>query len=101
MKLQFSLATLLVCVTVLAVVCAIAVTIPAHELVKAGTPGITAFFNGRPVYETYNSDRICPRLLTGWDIVTRVVLWGTPTIFVTLAALWLIRRLRQPNRPPV
>jgi len=38
MKLQFSLATLLVCVTVLGVVCAVSVAVPVHEKEFGITP---------------------------------------------------------------
>jgi ABC-type Fe3+ transport system permease subunit len=93
MKLQFSLATLLVCVTVLAVVTAISTTIPVHQIVH-----------------TYATDEWSMQLSGEFDRqpfvseITFRVAWGGPlAVAATLAILWAIRRLksRRENGPPV
>ena len=95
MKLQFSLATLLVCVTVLAVVCSIAGRIKVHQ--PAVTRSIVV--SGSNISGTFRPARDRPPITS--EVAERVALWGIPSIATTLAILWLIRRLRQPNRPPV
>ena len=85
MKLQFSLATLMVCLTVLAVVCALAATIPVSE-----DHGVThvEYFEGPPSLA---------------EMAQRFATWGLPSIATTLATLWAIRRLksRRHAEPPV
>ena len=111
MKLQFSLTTLLVCMTVLAVVTAISIFIPTNErpksrLFRAG--------NDRMVEVSVNWPRLVPRgyeeidqRLTGapngQDIAWRLA-WAAPlSIAGTLSALSAIRRLksRRHTEPPV
>jgi hypothetical protein len=98
MKLQFSLATLLVCTTVLAVVCAAAVSVPVHET------------EIRPVLHLYlvpgphPTDMIeTHRPPTASEIATRLAWAGPLSIAATLVALLFIRRLksRRENGPPV
>jgi hypothetical protein len=93
MRFQFSLATLLVCITVLAVVAAISIKIPVsgRELIPDPVPfGLEVWFPfSRP-----------PKLV---DIALRMALWGPVAVTATLAVLWAIRRLkfRRENGPPV
>jgi hypothetical protein len=96
MKLQFSLATLLVCVTVLAVVCAVAVGIPVSEIVQE----YPKWYSSSPI-KPYNVAH--PRPPTTSEIASRLALWGPPALAATLGALWVIRRLksRRENGPPV
>ena len=84
MKLQFSLATLLVRMTVLAMVAALSVGLPMYK---------TTWLTAR------QSDELGGLLemaypITAWEIVHRFVLWGPPTLATTLGALWAIRRLK-------
>ena len=100
MKLQFSLATLLVCVTVLAVVCALAVALPVNERTISKTPGRSLAPDGLPVTYEMIHYRHKP---TPWEVTARTALWGSPAIVLTLGLAWAIRRLksRRENVPPV
>ena len=93
MKLQFSLATLLVCMTVLAVTCAIAALIPKHTEIQF-TVIHDVFSNGRmrgiPEERTAISDGP-PSVI---DIGGRFAVWGPCSIAATFVALWTIRRLK-------
>ncbi len=87
---RFSLATLLVCVTVLAVVCAAAIEIPVRQIVFkefVGPAGV-----GRAEHVRYDPP-------TARDFALRLAWAGPLSIAAALTALWFIRRLRQPNRP--
>ena len=64
MRFQFSLATLLVCMTVLAVVCAAAVAFPVQEKIMRTTQVISP--SGIRVASTKVSESRPP---TGWDIM--------------------------------
>jgi hypothetical protein len=102
MKLQFSLATLLVCMTVLAVVCAIAISMPVRETTKIEFTTQRTTPEGKPVIEL--SERISEsHSPTAENIAWRVGLWGTSAVAATLGVLWAIRRLksRRENWPPV
>ena len=95
MKLQFSLATLLVCVTVLAVVCCIAAVIPVHEFAvtsPSGPPFDSAF---GPIVNL----RRRPELS---EVIQRATMFGLPAVGIAIVALWLIRRLksRRHTEPP-
>jgi hypothetical protein len=95
MKLQFSLATLLVCVTVLGAVAGACLMIDVR-LVKqhlAMTPG------GSEV-EYFELIRSKPN---AWQAALRMAWSGPLALASTLVVLWLIRRLksRRENRPPV
>jgi hypothetical protein len=98
MKLQFSLATLLVCMTVLAVVCAAAVSMPVREpllhwdQLDAGTKIISTDPPGPSIIE---------RPPNFADTAIRLAIWGAPAIATTLSALWAIRLLksRRKNGP--
>jgi hypothetical protein len=88
MKPQFSLATLLVCMTVLAVVAAISTAVPVQW-----TPA-------EALARRMTSDGI---FLSGWDpprranaseVIGRVAIWGLPAIAATFGVLRLIRRLK-------
>ena len=76
MKLQFSLATLLVCLTVLAVVCAV-----------AGPMKVDEYQNGRMT-------QILVRPATAGEITLRLVLCGAPAVATTLLVPWFIRCLK-------
>jgi hypothetical protein len=94
MKLQFSLATLLVCVTVLAVVIAISVQMPVTY-----KPNIANSYVG-----PYSTSAIeLNRSPKPSEIEARIAIWGIPSVAATLAMLWAIRRLksRRENGPPV
>ena len=62
MKLQFSLATLLVCMTVLAVVCAIAACVKVHAMAE-WEPVTVA---GRPLFQWSEFDR-APNVSESWE----------------------------------
>ena len=100
MKLQFSLATLLVCVTVLAVVCAIAAFVPVHE---SRVYGMRASLSPNGIATiTFIDAEFLNRSPTELEIVCRNLIWGPPSIAGILAVLWSIRRLksRRHTEPP-
>ena len=98
MKLQFSLAKLLICVTVLAVVCAFAVTLTVKEITF---PSLPRNFSGEEINTFSLLSYSHPP--TGWDITRRLAFWDTPAVTVTLAGLWIVRGLksRREIEPPV
>jgi hypothetical protein len=106
MKLQFSLATLLVCVTVLAVVCAVSVNADVVEtrlVPKTTLVPLTPFTRGviwPPIEATAKEIHRSP---TRADIVWRLAIWGPNSVIATLVLLWSIRRLksRRANGPLV
>ena len=92
MRFQFSLATLLVCMTVLAVVAAISTAMPVHQIVHSyatdeWSMGLTGEFDRQPFVS---------------EITFRLAWAGPLALAATLAALWSIRRLksRRENGPP-
>ena len=102
MKLQFSLATLLVFTALVAIAVAVSTYVPViTQVQKRESRETTRDKDGRHygpktvtiVYETHPPEE--------FDIVERFV-WVCPlTILMGFSVVWLIRRLRQPNRPPV
>ena len=80
MKLQFSLATLLICMTVLAVVIAICAAIPVSEFVNTEDPFAMPM-------EIHRSPTL-------GEMAFRVSTWGVLAIANTIAALWTIRHLK-------
>ena len=96
MKLQFSLATLLVCVTVLGLVCALAAVVPVYERVPYGYGSYTRDSANLPTI-----DRI--RLPSASERVRRIGFWVPASAIIMLGVLWTIRRLksRRENKPPV
>jgi len=96
MKLQFSLATMLVCVTMLAGDLALATAIPVKETIFIC---FTPDANPRPGddKQTYS------RPPTDGEIVSRLLIVLPLSIAPPLCALWLIRRLksRGENGQPV
>jgi hypothetical protein len=95
MKLQFSLATLLICMTVLAVVCAFAISVKVFKpAVKFVLPGDTSEHIAR---------KALYRTLTVAEVTLRIVLWGASAIAATLIVLRVIGRLksRRHTEPPV
>ena len=95
MKLQFSLATLLVCVTVLAVVAAFAAGIQVHDM----TEWQPIANSKHQMFQWTEFDRP-PHVA---EIARRMLIWGSPTLVATLAVLWSIRRLKssRENGPPI
>jgi hypothetical protein len=91
MKLQFSLATLLVCMTVLAVVCASAAMIPVHVQTAVSWNGNWPHVD--QINHSPNPSEVARRLAIGSPLA----------LAATLAILWAIRRLksRRENGPPV
>jgi hypothetical protein len=89
---RFSLATLLICITVLAVVCAAAIEIPVRQIVLIDFLGAGGV--GRAEHVRYEPP-------TASEFALRLAWAGPLSIAAALAALRMIRRLRQPNRPPV
>jgi hypothetical protein len=104
MKLQFSLATLLVCMTVLAIVLEVSIREPVYEF-ESIQPDV------RLVSGKHYPPRFVPHpLATFWvhdpgigDVLFRVAWAGPIAIAVTLGALWAVRRLksRRHFEPPV
>jgi hypothetical protein len=93
MKLQFSLATLLVCMTVLAVVCASAVIDPVYErTILRSHGGMNDVPSVQEVGHLPNPSEIA------WRLAISVPL----SMAITLAVLWLIRQLksRREDGPP-
>jgi hypothetical protein len=88
MKLQFSLATLLICMTVLAVVAAIGTAFQVHYRTLGMMTGFIYEWSGPP---------------SASELVWRIILWGPVAIAATLGVLWAIRRLksRRHTEPPV
>jgi hypothetical protein len=102
MKLQFSLATLLVCMTVLAVVCAASIALPVSEWQPspASVRGRAAMMpDGATLTVFYR----LTRPPNGADVAWRMALWGIPAVAATLGVPWTIRRLksRRHTEPPV
>ena len=95
MKLQFSLATLLVCMTVLAIVCTVCAKINVVEQVE---PEL-----GTLRFRLRNAVVTVVRQPTASEAAWRVALWGPPAVVGTLAIFWAIRRLksRRHTEPPV
>ena len=95
MKLQFSLATLLVCMTVLAVVCCIAAVIPVHESAVTSPSGPPFDLAFGPIVNL----RRRPELN---EVIQRVATFGLPAVGIAIVALWTIRRLKSRHtEPPV
>ena len=93
MKLQFSLATLLIGLTVLAVVCAVSVEIPVRQIIFldfAGAGGV-----GRAEHVHYEPP-------TASEFALRLAWAGPLSIAATLTVLQAIRRLksRRHTEPP-
>ena len=90
MKLQFSLATLLVCMTVLAVVARLSI-LPVTGIEWS----IRSPEDSGMIYMQYPA--------TAEDIARRLVLWWPVSLAATLCVLWAIRRLksRREKGPPV
>jgi hypothetical protein len=97
MKLQFSLATLLVCVTVFSVVAVICATrsVPEYDDPIVSLPGGGIMFLHR--------EPVRWRQPSGWVIWNRLITWEPPIILAMLGIFWSVRRLksRRENGPPV
>ncbi len=96
MRFQFSLATLLVCMTVLAVVCGLAAIIPVHD----------------PLPVRFENDPAGKRIIV-WDgeirrpyaneITWRIATWGSESVIaalIVLAAVGILKSRRH-TEPPV
>jgi hypothetical protein len=102
MKLQFSLATLLVCMTALAVVCALSISIPVNEnppsrLYRDGKGSIREESVNRTIPVPTDWKEIEQRLTrnpNGRDVAWRMAVWGPLAIAATLGVLWTVRRLK-------
>jgi hypothetical protein len=99
MKMQFSLATLLILVAVTGAVARVCISIPVNETI---TPGFARVFEGdlRQYHVQRGSIHRSPNL----DDVARRMAWAESlTIAATFLLLWSIRRLksRRENGPPV
>ena len=109
MKLQFSLATLLVCMTVLAVVTAVSIAIPINEnpksrLYRAGNDRIVEVSVNwpRPVPRGFKEiDQRLTRAPNGEELAWRIMLWAPMSMFATFAMLWTIRRLKSRLQSPL
>jgi hypothetical protein len=102
MKLQFSLATLLVCMTVLAVVTSLAIGLKVHEPTVETITKVVGEGNNRLFIKTPKQSTIL-RAATGPEAAWRLALWGPVAITAVLVMLWAIRRLksRRHTEPPV
>ena len=100
MKLQFSLATLLIIVTVLAVVTAACVGVPVYdkEWIKAlGVPELPEIEETVTYAQTPSRPieiGIGPRHPKSSEMALRMAKWWPISIAGTLAALWAVRRFR-------
>jgi hypothetical protein len=102
MKLQFSLATLLVCVTISAVLCTILAAIPACDSIGL-VPQSVALTQGSMNFEFFTHQSFNWHKATAAEIALRLA-WAAPlSLAATLAILWAIRRLksRREKGPPV
>jgi hypothetical protein len=79
MRFQFSLTTLLVCMTVLAMVAAISVAVPVHEHVVASPTG--------PPFDAVFGEFDWQRPPGLDEVLHRSILFGTPAVLVMLTAL--------------
>ena len=85
MKLQFSLVTLLVCITVLAVLAGVCARIQVHEPASVWDMRLSATDAIKSFHPEYS------RSPTTSEIVIRSAIWGPLAIAGTLAVLWVVR----------
>jgi hypothetical protein len=92
MRFQFSLATLLVCMTVLAVVVAACTRLPVAETqrVQVGRGLDWGFISIAPTWET----REVTRSPGASEAALRIAWSGPLAVAATLATLWTIRRVK-------
>ena len=92
MKLQFSLATLLILVTVMAVVLSYCISKPVIEPLDYSNP-----------MGPFWSDHDIARNPTFREVSFRFLCFALPAVAATLAVLWAIRRLksRRHTEPPL
>ena len=93
MKLQFSLATLLICMTVLAVVCAVSLTLPVYETTRVGL--VPPWFSPDGISQPKLTESIYDEHQpTGSDVIRRLAIWWPPALATALGVLWIVRRLK-------
>ena len=92
MRFQFSILTLLICTAVLAVVCAVSVSLDVHYDAYVPYHPHPDFVGGGFEEPEIN------RPPTGPEVIWRLIYWGLPAVAVTLFLLWLARRLIQQSR---
>ena len=98
MKLQFSLATLLVCVTAFAVVAALCNTIKVHH------DGIYKIPENVAIYgEDFEIIQPCDLPPKRHEVTRRMAIWEPVGVATSLAAIWAFHRVksRRENGPPV
>ena len=97
MKLQFSLATMLVWITVLSIVLAASIAVPVWYRYP-----IAEVTDGTVTTEVIYG-KAYPRLPFPADVLWRLAIWGVPAIVITQIILWLVRRLKSSRHtePPV
>jgi hypothetical protein len=103
MKLQFSLATLLVCVTMFAAVCAFAIHYPVVDIAIDDGPFGDPLPAGAKIISVAKNHTTFERPPNVREIALRFVKWGTAAVVVMLGTPWLIRRQksRRHTEPPV
>jgi hypothetical protein len=99
MKLQFSLATLLVCMTLLAVVCGLAAIIPVHEPFP---PVLRKNYAGKLIV-IWEGEGYLSRRPVANEITWRIATWGSESVTAALIVLGVVSTLksRRENGPPV
>ena len=90
MRFQFSLATLLVCMTVMAVVCGLAAIIPIHEPLPAR---LEKNYAGKLIV-IWEGDGYLSRRPLGNEITWRIVAWGSETVAAALIVLAVVGTLK-------
>ena len=83
MRLQFSLATLFICTTVLAMVCAVCVAVPARDSVSLQVKDRVKIVYGKHAFI---------RPLTTSEIAQRLAIFGPASVAAALVVLWIGRR---------
>jgi hypothetical protein len=86
MRFQFSLATLLVCMTVLAVVCGLAAIIPVHEPFPLG---LEKNYAGKLIV-IWEGDGYLSRRPIANEITWRIATWGSESVTAALIMLAVV-----------
>jgi hypothetical protein len=92
MKLQFSLTTMLIGITVLGVISAVVVALPVYEEKQVTITTAWKTYDGQPVYTlATKTEGHAP---TGRDISWRLLIWGPLAVAGVLAVLYGIRGIK-------